>query len=503
MARKSPALKWLDRLFSTQGLRGPALTLLSGSGIVMVIGLLALGAISRVYEPEEIGIGRHFVSVVAVLGAVISLRYEDALMLPRKDEDAAVLIWLSAVVMLLSTTLLTVLTIWSSEIASIFNFPGVGPYLPLVPLTLVCMRSGKIAEFWLVRKRAFRHISAGHVSLTASMVVGRLGAGVPPINANEAGHIGGFIFGHVIASGYFVWLAFRRSAAAIRAAFGWRRMQQAAVRYRRFALFSTPSAAIGTLMGHLTILLIPFFFATDVAENALGFYAMVLAAIGNPMSYVGRSVAHPFFVIAAEEQFAGNLSRITSLVHRRLIMIGLFPVLAVMLAGPDFFELWLGTSFRQAGIYAAYIAAWLVLSSTVSPLTRVYDVTEQQRLDFMMALLLLTSLSAAWILGGLSGSIDVMLIAGGITGAVVRGLQLVVILRLARVPWREGIAPYRDFFVLALPGLALIGAALLFENKWITTGALILGAVCYFGLAAWKEQLFKTFLSNQAPGDEA
>ena len=503
MARKSPALKWLDRLFSKQGLRGPALTLLSGSGIVMVIGSLALGAISRVYEPEEIGIGRHFVSVVAVLGAVISLRYEDALMLPRKDEDAAVLVWLSAAVMLLSTTLLTIPTIWSIEIARFFNFPGVGPYLPLVPLTLVCMRSGKIAEFWLVRKRAFRHISAGHVSLTASMVVGRLGAGAPPINANEAGHIGGFIFGHVIASGYFVWLAFRRSAAAIRAAFGWRRMQQAAVRYRRFALFSTPSAAIGTLMGHLIVLLIPFFFAGDNAQTIIGFYAMVLAAIANPMSYVGRSVAHPFFVIAAEEQFAGNLSRITSLVHRRLIMIGLFPVLAVMLAGPDFFELWLGTPWRQSGIYAIYLSAWLVLSSAVSPLTRVYDVTEHQRLDFLMALLLLICLFTAFILGGLSGNIDVMLIAVGITGAVVRGLQLIVILRLAGVPWREGIAPYRDFLLLALPGLALIGVVLPFGNKWITTGALIVGTACYFGLAAWKEKLFGTFFSNQAPGDEA
>ena len=503
MARKSPTLKWLDHLFSTQGLRGPALTLLSGSGIVMVIGLLALGAISRVYEPEEIGIGRHFVSVVVVLGAVISLRYEDALMLPRKDEDAAVLIWLSAAVMLLSTTLLTVLTIWSIEIATFFNFPGVGPYLPLVPLTLVCMRSGKIAEFWLVRKRAFRHISAGHVSLTASMVVGRLGAGAPPINANEAGHIGGFIFGHVIASGYFVWLAFRRSAAAIRAAFGWRSMQQAAVRYRRFALFSTPAAAIGTLMGHLVVLLIPYFFAANNAEIIIGFYAMVLAAIGNPMSYVGRSVAHPFFVIAAEEQFAGNLSRITSLVHRRLIMIGLFPVLAVMLAGPDFFELWLGTPWRQSGIYAIYLSAWLVLSSAVSPLTRVYDVTEHQRLDFLMALLLLVCLSSAFILGGLSGSIDAMLIAVGITGAVVRGLQLIVILRLAGVPWREGIAPYRDFFLLALPGLALIGVVLPFGNKWITTGALIVGAACYFGLAARNENLFGTFFSNKALGDEA
>ena len=503
MARNSSTLKWLDRLFSTQGLRGPALTLLSGSGIVMVIGYAALVIISRLYLPAEIGIGKYFVTMLTFVGAVASLRYEDALMLPRKDEDAAVLIWLSAAVMFLTAILLTVLAIWSTEIARFLDFPAIAPYLPLVPLTLVCMRSGKIAEFWLVRKRAFRHISAGHVNLTASMVVGRIGAGAPPINANEAGHIGGFIFGHVVASSFFIWLAIRRSAAAIRAAFDWRRMRQAAVRYRRFALFSTPSAAIGTLMGHLIVLLIPFFFAGDNAQTIIGLYTMVLAAIANPMSYVGRSVAHPFFVSAAEAQVAGNLSRITSLVHRRLIMIGLFPVLAVMLAGPDFFELWLGTPWRQSGIYAIYLSAWLVLSSAVSPLTRVYDVTEHQRLDFLMALLLLICLSTAFILGGLSGNIDAMLIAVGITGAVVRGLQLIVILRLAGVPWREGIAPYRDFFLLAIPGLALIGVVLPFGNKWITTGALILGAVCYFGLAGRKEKLFGAFSSNQATGDEA
>ena len=502
MARKSSTLKWLDRLFSTQGLSGPVLTLLSGASIVMVIGYLALGVIARLYLPAEIGIGKYFVTIMALVGAVASLRYEDALMLPKKDEDAAVLIWLAAAVMLLTAALLTVVAIWSTEIALFLDFPAIAPYLPLVPLALICMRSGKIAEFWLVRKRAFRHISAGHVSLTTSMVIGRIGAGAPPINANEAGHIGGFIFGHVIASGFFIWVALRRSAAAIRMAFGWRRMRQAAVRYQRFALFSTPSSAIGAIMGHLTILLIPFFFTTDVAENALGFYGMALAAIGIPISYVARSVAHPFFVSAAEAQLAGNLSQISSLVHRRLIMIGLFPVLAVMLAGPDFFELWLGTPFRQAGIYAAYIAAWLVLSSTVSPLTRVYDVTERQRLDFAMALLLLVCLSVAWILGGLSGSIDVMLIAGGITGAVVRSVQLFVILRLAGVPWREGIAPYRDFFLLSLPGLALIGTALLFGNKWITTGALVLGAACYFGLVMWKEQLFRKLSSNRTSGDE-
>ena len=490
MAHSAGTMKSLQRLFSTEGLSGPTLTLLSGTGVVMIIGYLALGVITRLYLPSELGIGKYFVTVMSVVGAIASLRYEDALMLPRKDQDAAVLVWLSGAVMLLTAAVLGVLSLWSVEISGVLDFPAIAPYLPLVPLTLIFMRSGKIAEFWLVRKRAFRHISAGHVSLTVSMVTGRIGAGLPPIHANEAGHIFGFIFGHFVASVLFIWVAFRRSATAILGALSWKRMIEAAIRYRRFALFSTPSSVIGTVMGHMVVLIIPFFFSTEDSERALGFYGIAFAAIGIPISYIGRSVAHPFFISAAEAQFSGNLAAITSLVHRRLIMVGLFPVLAVILAGPDFFELWLGGPHRQTGIYATYIAAWLVLASTVSPLTRVYDVTERQRLDFLMALLMLVCLSSALILGGRSGSVDTLLIAAGITGAVIRGVQLFVILHLAGVPWEERIAPYRDFFLLSLPGLLMIGVAIPFGNTWITTGALILGAVYYYGITVWQERIF-------------
>jgi len=491
MANQISTMNRIGRLFTTEGLRGPTLTLLSAAGIVMVIGYLALGVITRLYLPSELGIGKYFVTIITLVGSIASLRYEDALMLPKKDEEAAVLIWLSGAVMLLSVLLLCVLSLWSTEIASLLDFPAIAPYLPLIPLALIIMRSGKIAEFWLVRKRAFRHISGGHVSLTFSMVTGRIIAGAPPLSANEAGHIGGFIFGNAISCGFFIWMALRCSAQSIFVAFSWRKIVQAAVRYRRFALFSTPSSIIGAFMGNLIVLLIPYFFITSVAQNTLGFYGIAFAAIGIPMSYVARSVAHPFFVSAAEAQIAGNLAPIASLVHRRLIMIGFFPILAVMLAGPDFFELWLGAPHRQTGIYATYIAPWIVLGSIASPLTRVYDVMERQRLDFMMALLLLVSLSAALILGGQTGNVDIMLIAGGVTGAVVRSIQLVVMLRLAGVGYPQLITPYRDFFLLSLPGLAVIIGALWIGDKWITTGSLILGAIIYYALIIWKEQLLK------------
>ncbi len=485
-------MNWINRLFSTDGLRGPTLTLLSGAGIVMVIGYLALGVITRLYLPSELGIGKYFVTLTGLIGSIVSLRYEDALMLPKEDKDAAVLIWLSTAVMLLSVTLLSITMIWNHEIAAMLDFPPIAPYLPLLPLTLLCMRSGKIAEFWLVRKRAFRHITAGHVSLTAAMVTGRIGVGLPPINANEAGHIGGYIFGHFISSFIFICMMLRRSASAIRAAFSLRRIIESASRYRRFAIFSTPSSMISALMGHLVVLLIPFFFATSISEDALGFYGIAFAAIGIPMSFVARSVAHPFFVSAAEAQTSGNLAPIASVVHRRLLMVGFFPVLAVMLTGPDFFELWLGEPHRQTGVYAVYIAPWMVLGSIASPLTRVYDVKESQRLDFLMAMLLLVCLSVALTLGGLSGDVDTMLIAGGVVGALIRAIQLIVILRLAQVPWQELFAPYRDFLILSLPGLAIIMVGLWFGDKWMTTGALAIGGLGYFGLAIWKEKLFKT-----------
>ena len=130
MADQTGVMKKLSRLFSTEGLSGPILTLLSASGVVMVILYLALGVITRLYLPEEIGIGKYFVTIMGLVGAVASLRYEDALMLPKKDQDAAVLIWLSGAAMLLSAAALTVLSFWSTEIADLLDFPAIAPYLP-------------------------------------------------------------------------------------------------------------------------------------------------------------------------------------------------------------------------------------------------------------------------------------------------------------------------------------------------------------------------------------
>ena len=482
-------MKSLDRLFSNSGFRGPVLTLLSGTGVVMIIAFLAKPIITRLYLPDELGIAAHYVALIAVIAAIASLRYEDALMLPEKDEDAAVLVWVSMLALGCTVVLTAVASIWRFEIATFIRMPSAAPYLPLVPVALLLMRTGKIAEYWLVRKRAFRQISAIHITLTSAMTGSRVGAGAPPISANEAGLIGGYVAGHLIATAAIVGLVSRRYYRILISACRWHRIKAAAKRYRRFALFSTPAATILTLVAYMPALLIPLFILEGELE--LGLYSTAFAAVSIPMAYISRSIAHPFFVSAAEARQQGSLTEVTSMVHRRLIMVIMFPLLALLLGGPDCFEFVYSDEFRQSGVYVRAIAGWLFLSAVVSPLTRVFDVTENQRLDFGLGLLTLVALTAALILGGLTGNMMTLLLATGLTGLAVRLVQLFTILYLARVPVLTSLRAYWDFLLLSLPGLGIVGLALLWQQPWITTAGMVCGGVVYVVLAVWREKLYK------------
>lgn len=482
-------MKLLDRHFSNSGFRGPVLTLLSGSGVVMVIAYFAQGIITRLYTAAEIGIAEYFVTVISIVATIASLRYEDALMLPKRDEDAAVLVWVSMLALVCTAALTAVAAFWRYEIAGLIRMPAVAPYLPLVPAALLLMRTGKIAEFWLIRKRAFRRISAVHITLTTAMTGSRIGAGAPPISANEAGLIGGFVLGHFVATSTVVGIAIGRQFRTMVKACRWHRIKAAARRYQRFALFSTPAAVISTLVARMPHLLIPVFILPYEAQ--LGFYAKAFAAISIPMAFISRSVAHVFFVNAAESHLEGRLAHVTTMVHRRLIMVVMFPLLALLVGGPDCFEVWLGTEWHLSGQYARYIAGWLFLSAVVSPLTRIFDVTENQRLDFILGLLMLVSLMAALILGGRTGSMATMLLVTGLTGMAVRIVQLVTLLFLARVPALPALRAYWDFLLLSLPGLGLIGVALLWQQPWITTIGMVCGGAVYLGLAVWREKLYQ------------
>lgn len=476
---------WFSHLFSSDGFRGPVLTLLSGTTVVLVLSYFAQPIITRLYLPEEVGVAGYFVAVMTVLISFTSLRYEDALMLPENEEEAAVVAWLAVTVLLIFTAFVSVLVIWRDAIATALGIAAVAPFLVLVPPTLLAMRIGKVAELWLIRSRRFRQVSAAQVTGTSTMITTRIGAGLPPLHAAAGGLIGGFLAGHVVSFLILIWTVLRHSKSVFVSAFSGTRIIAAARRYRRFPFFSTPSALIGILITRLPLFLLPLYFEDDV----VGLFVLAFNVLAIPLSHIGSAIARVFFVHAAEALHEKRLTEVTGIVHQRLVMLGLFPTLALLLAGPDVFEVIFGTVWREAGVYVQYVGLWLFLGAVASPLTRLFDVLERQRLDFATSVLMFIVMGVALWYGGRTGDITTTLLLLGCAGAAVRLLHITVLIRLARVTAWTALSAYVRYLLFCIPGLILISGAMILGSPWLITLATLLAGLIYVVLVLWKDQL--------------
>ncbi|NBC17764.1 MAG: oligosaccharide flippase family protein [Bacteroidetes bacterium] len=494
----TPLRQRLAALFTTSGFRGPVLTLLSGSGIVLVLAYLAQPVLTRLYPPSSFGVSDYFITLLTVLMAFASWRYEDAIMQPESEREAAGLVGLAVGLLTVTVVATALLLPWRTPIAAWLGIPDLAPWLVLVPPTLLVMRISKLAELWLTRARRFRLVSAGTVTQTLTMISGRIGAGAA-LTTSPGGLIGGFALGHLASALLLGTLVVRQMRRYLRSIFDvslWRRLAR---RYRRFALFSTPSSLLNIVLVRLPYLLLPIYFTTDV----LGFFGRAFVALAVPLSIIGGAVAQVFFVQAAEAQESGTLSTLTTTVHRRLVMIGLFPALLLLLAGPDLFEFVFGDVWRTAGVYVRYVAPWLFLASVASPLTRLFDVLERQRLDLGASLIMFVLLAAALLGTGPSG--DVLLTLGvlGGVGALLRVGHLVLLLRLADVSLGDAVRPYLRYALMAAPGIAITGIAVALNARpLVTTLVAALGGLVYLALLLWRDQLLADRRSQEPPTTE-
>jgi O-antigen/teichoic acid export membrane protein len=65
-----------------------ALTLVSGTAIAQAILVLISPILTRLYSPADFGDLALFISITSIIGVIANGRYELAIMLPEKDEDA-------------------------------------------------------------------------------------------------------------------------------------------------------------------------------------------------------------------------------------------------------------------------------------------------------------------------------------------------------------------------------------------------------------------------------
>ncbi|SVD81723.1 uncharacterized protein METZ01_LOCUS434577, partial [marine metagenome] len=87
------------------------LTLVTGTTIAQAIPIAISPILTRIYTPEDFGVLALFISITTILGTIANGRYELAIVLPKRDNNALELTALSIIITIGFSLLLVILVI--------------------------------------------------------------------------------------------------------------------------------------------------------------------------------------------------------------------------------------------------------------------------------------------------------------------------------------------------------------------------------------------------------
>lgn len=351
------------------------LTLLGGAGLAQAIALAASPLLSRLFVPEHFGVFALFASVVALIATAATGRYELAVILPARDDEAWQLVRLALAIALpigLATALVVALA--GEAIAAQAGAARLAPWLWLLPLAVVLSALINTLIVWANRRQAYRRIATNRIAQSAVTAGASIGLGAA--GWGGPGLIVGSVLGQIAAG---VLLLGDRGAGSRDAGAS---MRTLASRYGDFPRVNLPHALLDAVQASLVLALI------GAAHGAavLGAYAFALRIARAPLAMLGSSVAQVFQQRAARlAETQGDLADLARRTTLRLTLIGL-PFGLVLLAAPQLFAWAFGAEWRSAGEIARVLLPWMLLNFVTSPLSQLPLIVGRQPAAFAFGL---------------------------------------------------------------------------------------------------------------------
>lgn len=440
---------------------GDVLKLVSGTTFAQALTVLAAPILARLYAPEAFGILALFNSVTAILSVIVCLRYEFAIMLPESDEEAVNLLGVSVMFTILLSLVSLPLIGWGREpLARWLNAPQLADYLWLVPAALFLGGVFKALNYWNSRTRHFGRLSIARVISATATTGTQLGAGLAGY-ATGASLLIANVIGSLVSTlvlGTQIW---RDDKNLFARAIHWREMFVGLGRYRKFPLFDTWAALLNSASWQLPAFLLSTFFSTTV----VGYYALGFRILQTPMGLIGNSIGQVFFQRAAEAQSQGKLAPLVENALRRLVAIGLFPMLVLTVIGSDLYIVIFGLQWEEAGIYTQILSVWAFFWFISSPLSTLFGVLEKQEFSLVLNIFIFSTRFIALGIGGLLGDARLAVFLFATSGVLVYGYVGLSITAAAGVAWSRVFGILFSYFLLFMPA----GVILLMFKLWGTS----------------------------------
>ncbi|PFG39023.1 O-antigen/teichoic acid export membrane protein [Georgenia soli] len=371
----------------------------STAGQLITFGLTPL--ISRLYTPDDFAVLTVISTIALTLGIVSALRFDAAIPLPKRDQDAYSLVHLGLLATLIITTTGVIIALTFRQPISIaFGIEALSSWLWVAPVSAGAMGTYVTLSQLAIRRQDFRPIGTRNVmtpSLTSASQLAFGTGGLQP---------GGLPLGYLVGQlAGALSMAKRADLQSMRSASirSPQSLKKVARRYRRFPLVLAPSALINSLGTQLPIVLIALSYA-PAEVGSLGLAQRVLYA---PVVLVGVALSQVYLSELSRSVREGGSNIVSQFVRTSAVLAvaGFVVALVLLVAGPQLFSTILGHDWEMSGRFAQLLAAAIALQLIASPLSQTLIVAERTALQFgwdLSRLLLTTGAVALCIMSDLS-----------------------------------------------------------------------------------------------------
>lgn len=381
-------LKYFKKIKSSAWINDISILSLSA---VLAQGLIlaATPVLSRIYNPEDYAGLAVFMAVYSIVGVAANLKYDSAIMLPKRDEISRAVFLLSLVITLIVGSSLLLVLFLSSPFIETITSPS---YISL--LSVACF-IGIFFSFYLCsnvmlnRRKEYSRLAKLPIYQNILIVALSITLG---FNHSPHGLIVSQAFGVTVAM--LMTLYFNKEYLlrgwSLSSMYGVMRKYVASPKY----LF--PAALVDTFSQYLPLFMILLYFD----EHIGGQFGMSWRIMMIPMALIGSSISQVFFQ-RFSAQIDGSIGRKRELIRtwKFLAFIGLPPLIVLSLFGEEIFIFVLGSNWSEAGILAAFLGPMFYVRLVFGPTSMAFTVLGMQRYVFWYSLAILFLRPLVLVLG--------------------------------------------------------------------------------------------------------
>lgn len=360
---------------------------MTGTTVAQAIPIAIMPVLTRLYSPEDFGVLALFVAVTAILGSIASGRYELAIMLPEKDEDAISVAALGLIIALcFSSVLLISIIFLNNQITSLLGNQEISFWLYLVPFVVLMTGLHNILKYLNTRKKLYKDLSKTLMYRSTVGAMGQVFIGL--LKSGETGLIIGQTLSQIVAN-IRLSLNVRREYKLTKPSL--ESIMFLSNRYKDFFLYSSMGALANTSAQYVVNVLISSFYNL----TTLGFYYLAQRVLVIPSMVAGSSFSEVFYQAATKEkQETGSAKLIYKKTLFKLCLLSVLFFLPMCFFAEGLFVFFFGTEWGFSGEIAILLLPLIVMQFIASTLSAVFNVFEKQKTALVwQALLLLVSVS--------------------------------------------------------------------------------------------------------------